>query len=123
MNLADVLRRHGPAYLHQYGSRMPASHRQAVEAILRCHTAACGGSLYTCDQCGQQRFAYHRCGHRACGQCGHTHAEAWLEAQSRRLLPVTYFLLTFTILCMRQIAKLCRANAVPLRWAMSSPSR
>ena len=97
MNLADVLRRHGPDYLRKYGSRMPASHRAAMEAILRCHTPACGGSLYSCDDCGNQRFAYHRCGHRACGQCGHPQAQAWLEAQTERLLPVGYFLATFTI--------------------------
>ena len=97
MNLADVLRRHGPAYLHKYGSRMPASHRKAMESIVRCHTPAAGGSLYGCDGCGQRHFAYHRCGHRACPQCGHPQAKAWLEAQSERLLPVTYFLLTFTI--------------------------
>jgi hypothetical protein len=97
VNLADVLRRHGPAYLRKYSGRMPARHRKAMEAILRCHTPACGGSLYACDGCGGLRFAYHRCGHRACPQCGHAHAQAWLEAQTQRLLPVTYFLLTFTI--------------------------
>lgn len=97
MTLADVLRRHGPDYLCKYGGRMPASHRAAIDAILRCHTPACGGSLYSCDGCGKQHFAYHRCGHRACPQCGHAHAQAWLEAQTERLLPVGYFLVTFTI--------------------------
>lgn len=97
MTLADVLRRHGPHYLRKYGSRMPASHRAAIDAILRCHTPACGGSLYSCDDCGNQHFAYHRCGNRACPQCGHAHAQAWLEAQTERLLPVGYFLVTFTI--------------------------
>ena len=97
MTLADVLRRHGPDYLRKYGSRMPASHRAAIDAILRCHTPASGGSLYVCDDCGKQHFAYHRCGHRACPQCGHAHAQAWLEAQTERLLPVGYFLVTFTV--------------------------
>jgi hypothetical protein len=97
VNLADVIRRHGPAYLDKYGGRMLPSHRAAMDAIVRCHTPACGGSLYACDGCGEQRFAYHRCGNRACGQCGHTQARAWLDAQSERLLPVSYFLLTFTV--------------------------
>jgi len=34
MDLADVVRRHGPAYLEKYGDRMPQGHRQALEAIL-----------------------------------------------------------------------------------------
>jgi Putative transposase/Transposase zinc-binding domain len=97
MNLADVVRRHGPAYIQKYGARMPQRHRRALDAILRCHTPACGGSLYVCAECGHQHFAYHRCGHRACGQCGFPQGEAWRARQQERLLPVTYFLLTCTV--------------------------
>jgi hypothetical protein len=97
VDLADVVRQHGPAYLRKYGDRVPASHRAALAAILRCHTPACGGSLYACDDCGGQRFAWHGCGHRACGQCGHSQAQAWLAAQTGWLLPVNYFLVTFTV--------------------------
>jgi hypothetical protein len=108
MDLADVVRRHGPAYLRKYGLRMPGSHRAALAAILRCHTPACGGSLYACDDCGKQRFAYHRCGHRACNQCGQPQQQTWLDAQTERLLPVGYFLLTFTI--PQELRALFRAN-------------
>lgn len=97
MNLADVVRRHGPAYLRKYGERMPRSHQVALDAVLRCHTPAQGGSLYACDHCGTRRFAYHRCGHRACNQCGHAQSQQWLSEQTARLLPVGYFLVTFTI--------------------------
>src|SRR5688572_20506144 len=108
MDLADVVRRHGPAYLRKYGPRMPGSHRAALAAILRCHTPACGGSLYACDGCGKQHFAYHRCGHRACNQCGQPQQQAWLDAQTERLLPVNYFLLTFTV--PEELRVLFRAN-------------
>jgi hypothetical protein len=113
MDLADVVRRHGPAYLEKFGARMPSAHRRALAAIVRCHTpaeaaasgtnggrvfrASSGGSLYVCDACGCQRFAYHRCGHRACGQCGFAQSEAWRARQNERLLPLTYFLVTCTI--------------------------
>jgi hypothetical protein len=97
MDLADVVRRHGPAYLDRFGDRIPQAHRRALEAILRCHTPACGGSLYLCPECGDLHFHYHGCGHRACGQCGHAQAQAWLERQTNRLLPVDYFLATFTV--------------------------
>ena len=97
MDLADVVRRHGPAYLEKFGERLPEAHRRALEAILRCHTPACGGSLYQCPECGELHFHYHGCGHRACGQCGRAQAQAWLERQTARLLPVDYFLATFTV--------------------------
>jgi hypothetical protein len=97
MDLAEVVRRHSPAYLAKHGARMPPAHRQALAAILRCHTPACGGSLYVCDGCGQPHYAYHRCGHRACGQCGHPQGEAWRARQGERLLPATYFLITCTV--------------------------
>ncbi|MBA2722102.1 MAG: transposase [Methylibium sp.] len=97
MELADVVRMHGPDYLAKYGARMPPGHRKALEAILGCHTPACGGSLYACDGCGARHFAWHRCGHRLCNACGHPQALAWEEAQKQRLVPVGYFLVTFTI--------------------------
>jgi len=67
-----------------------------VAALLSCRTAALGGQLYQCD-CGKEHFAYHSCNHRACPQCGHADATEWLARQRRRLLPVPYYLVTFTV--------------------------
>ena len=94
--LAEVLRRHWPAYERKFGARLLPSHRRAVAALLSCRTPALGGQLYQCA-CGKQHFAYHSCHHRACPQCGHAEATQWLERQRRRLLPVPYFLVTFTV--------------------------
>lgn len=106
--LADILRRHWPAYLARYGAcNILPSHHAAVRAILSCHTPQCGGSLYACT-CGQVHYTYHGCGHRACPQCGHQDAEAWIERQAARLLPVTYHLITFTV--PRELRSLIRSN-------------
>ena len=94
--LAEVLRRHWPAYERKYRARLLPSHRRAVAAILSCRTPALGGQLYRCD-CGQQHYAYHSCNHRACPQCGHAGATEWLQRQRRKLLPVPYYLVTFTV--------------------------
>lgn len=94
--LAEVLRRHWPAYERKFGARLLPSHRRAVQAILSCRTPALGGQLFRCD-CGRQHFAYHSCNHRACPQCGHADATEWLARQRRRLLPVPYYLVTFTV--------------------------
>lgn len=94
--LAEVLRRHWPAYERKFGARLLPSHRRAVAALLSCRTPALGGQRYQCA-CGKQHFAYHSCNHRACPRCGHADATAWLERQRRRLLPVPYYLVTFTV--------------------------
>jgi hypothetical protein len=95
--LAQILRRHWPAYVARHGAaNILPSHHAAAGAIMSCHTPERGGSLYDC-QCGHRHFAYHGCGHRACPQCGHREAQEWLDRQTARLLPVTYHLVTFTV--------------------------
>jgi Putative transposase/Transposase zinc-binding domain len=95
-SLAEVLRRHWPAYEKKFGARLLPSHRRAVQAILSCRTPALGGQLFGCE-CGRTEFVYHSCNHRACPRCGHADATDWLERQRRRLLPVPYYLVTFTV--------------------------
>lgn len=94
--LAEVLRRHWPAYERKFGARLLPSHRRAVAAILSCRTPALGGQHYRCE-CGQEHFGYHSCNHRACPRCGHANTTEWLERQRRRLLPLPYYLVTFTV--------------------------
>jgi hypothetical protein len=96
VSLADILRRHWPAYRAQYGDRIPSAHRAAVKAILSCRTPVRGGQLFACA-CGAVHYAYHSCGHRACSQCGQGDARDWAQRQENKLLPVPYFLVTFTV--------------------------
>ena len=94
--LAQVLRRHWLAYEQKFGVRLLHSHRRAVQAMLACRTAALGGKLFGCG-CGRREFVYHSCNHRACPQCGHADTTQWLERQRCRLLPLPYWLVTFTV--------------------------
>ena len=96
VTLAEILRRHWPAYQAKFGTAIPSAHRAAVKAILSCRTPQRGGQLFVCD-CGALAFAYHSCGHRACNQCGKADAKAWAQRQEGKLLPVPYFLVTFTV--------------------------
>jgi hypothetical protein len=112
--LAAVLRRHWPAYERQYRARLLPSHRRAVAALLSCRTPALGGQLYRCD-CGREHYAYHSCNHRACPQCGHADATEWLERQRRKLLPVPYYLVTFTVPAqLRQVIRSHQKDLYPL---------
>jgi len=94
--LAEILSAHWPAYRAKFGRLIPAEQHAAVRAILRCRTPALGGQRYRCA-CGREHDAYHSCNHRACPRCGQDDAAAWLARQRTRLLPVPYFLVTFTV--------------------------
>ncbi|HMN29031.1 MAG TPA: IS91 family transposase [Caldilineaceae bacterium] len=106
VELADIFRRYGPAYREQFGERMPASHLQAMAAIEACRTEALGGHVYTCPACNELLYRYHSCRNRHCPKCQHHAAQAWLKQQQAMLLPVPYFLVTFTLpAALRDIAR------------------
>jgi hypothetical protein len=94
--LADWLARQAPAWLD--GSRpLTPAQRRALLAILRCRTPELGGHVYRCAECEETDYAYHSCHHRACPRCGGARTAAWTARQEARLLPVEYFLVTFTV--------------------------
>ncbi|MBU0493241.1 MAG: transposase, partial [Chloroflexi bacterium] len=106
VELAEVFRRHGPAYRAQYGARMLPSHQRAMRDIERCRTPALGGHIYTCPHCDQTEYVYHSCRNRHCPKCQHGKAQAWLDQQRDWLLPVPYFMLTCTLpAALRPIAR------------------
>lgn len=95
--LADIFRRHGPDYEAKFAERMLPSHRQVMRAVTNCRTVALGGHVYHCEQCNEERYSYHSCRNRHCPKCQHNVGEQWLARQQDLLLPVPYFLLTFTL--------------------------
>jgi len=97
IELAEIFRRHGPAYREKYGPRMMPSHRRAMRDIERCRTEALGGHVYLCPRCERKLYSYHSCKNRHCPKCQQNAAQGWLERQQELRLPVPYFLLTFTL--------------------------
>ncbi len=97
ITLNDIFRQYGPAYRAQYGDRLLPSHRAAMAAIEDCRTEALGGHVYTCPNCATIRYSYHSCKNRHCPTCQHDAAQTWLARQQDLLLPVPYFLVTFTL--------------------------
>ena len=97
ITLAQLLREHQDGLLQTYGNRMQAEHYSALQAILACHSPACGELRYDCHACHQAQSAYPSCGHRSCPACQHGTNNQWLERQRQKLLPVDYYLVTFTL--------------------------
>jgi Putative transposase/Transposase zinc-binding domain len=97
VELAEIFRQYGPAYRAQFSDRLLPSHRQAMWAIEHCRTEALGGHVYHCPDCNQDVYQYHSCRNRHCPKCQNENAQHWLEQQREWLLPVPYFMLTFTL--------------------------
>ena len=61
LELAEVFRRFGQAFRDQQGTSLSAARRRAMTAIEHCRTAALGGHVERCGDCGYQRIAYNSC--------------------------------------------------------------
>ena len=95
--LADILRLHGPDYVAKYHDRLLPSHRRAIQDICACRTEALGGHLYRCPKCQQDHYRYHSCKNRHCPKCQNDQVDRWIDQQRALLLPVPYFMATFTL--------------------------
>jgi hypothetical protein len=109
LSVHQLLRQLAAEYLERFGWSMPGRQRQVLKKILSCRTPALGGQLFQCADCSGFAYRYHSCNDRHCPQCGQTDAEDWLERQKGRLLlPVPYFLVTFTV--PEQLRRFLRSN-------------
>ena len=68
-----------------------------MAAIEHCRTAALGGHVEGCGDCGHRRIAYNSCRNRHCPKCQGAAARTWLAEREADLLPVGYFHVVFTL--------------------------
>ena len=95
--VAEVIRSCLDEFLERYDSVLTPEQRRALKDLVSCRTAALGGHVLGCPECGHQQIAYNSCGNRHCPTCQATAAARWLEARAAELLPVPYFHLVFTL--------------------------
>jgi hypothetical protein len=96
-SVADCLRQHAPAFDETFGKRLSLTTRKVLDAITRCRSGELGAVVYRCDDCQQHHWVGRSCGNRHCPNCQAEKTAAWLEKQTKRLLPVHHFLITFTV--------------------------
>jgi len=106
--LADILRLHGPDYIAKYQNRLLPSHRRTIQDICTCRTETLGGHLYRCPQCHKEHYQYHSCKNRHCPKCQNDQVSHWIDQQRDLLLPVLYFMATFTV--PRELRRLARSH-------------
>ena len=97
LEVADIFRRHGPAWRAAHAGHVGLDKLRVMSAIETCRTAALGGHVEGCRDCGHTRIAYNSCRNRHCPKCQGAAARTWLAEREADLLPVGYFHVVFTM--------------------------
>ena len=97
LEVADVFHRHGADWRRANDGHVSLAQLQVMSAIEQCRSAALGGHVERCEDCGHSRIAYNSCRDRHCPKCQGAAAEDWLTAREADLLPVGYFHVVFTL--------------------------
>jgi len=108
LEVADVIRERGAAFVAKYGGILTAAQRKALRDLSVCRTAALGGHVQRCADCGHERIAYNSCRNRHCPKCQALARARWLEREAELLLPVEYHHVVFTLPA--EVAELALAN-------------
>ena len=93
--VADVLEAHWPEI--ERSAHINGWQIRTLGAIKRCRTAAMGGHLDACTDCGNIRISYNSCRNRHCPKCQGKKREEWIAKRETELLPVPYFHVVFTL--------------------------
>ncbi len=110
--VADVFRRYGDAYRERHGASLCTAQRRVMTAIERCRTAALGGHVEQCDQCGHQRISFNSCRDRHCPKCQSLARAQWLDDRRAELLDTQYFHVVLTL--PKEIAAIAYQNKAPV---------
>jgi hypothetical protein len=97
IEVADIFRAAGPAYRAAHAGHLSLHQLKVMSAIEHCRTAAMGGHVEACEDCGHWRIAYNSCRNRHCPKCQGAAARTWLAEREADLLPVGYFHVVFTL--------------------------
>ena len=97
LEVGDIFRKYTPAFLDRYNHVLSGDQRRVLKDLAQCRTAALGGHVEACDQCGEQRIAYNSCRNRHCPKCQGAARARWMADRAKELLPVEYFHVVFTL--------------------------
>src|SRR5215510_12127789 len=103
LELADVFKA-----LDSDTQSLTCQQRRVLRDIIQCRSAALGGHVEQCNQCGHQQIAYNSCRNRHCPKCQAAARREWMQERAAELLPVEYFHVVFTI--PEQLAPLALQN-------------
>jgi hypothetical protein len=88
---------------NQFYSRYEQSYTPSTQQakacgdILRCRTAALGGHVFECEECGHIAVRYNSCRNRHCPLCQGITKAVWVDQRSKDILNAPYFHVVFTV--------------------------
>jgi hypothetical protein len=97
LEVADIFRDHGAAWRDANRGHVSLGQLKVMSAIETCRTAALGGHVARCEDCGHTTIAYNSCRNRHCPKCQGAAARDWMAARQAELLPTPYFHVVFTL--------------------------
>lgn len=97
MELAPIIDQYRDAFIGKYGDTVLPGHLKTMNAICRCRTPGSGELYVLCPDCHHAEWRPLSCGNRSCPKCQNHEASKWIDRQQAKLLPVLYFLTTFTL--------------------------
>ena len=97
LEVADIFRAHGPVWRSANAGHVSLGQLKVMSAIECCRTAALGGHVAACQDCGHTVISYNSCRNRHCPKCQGAAAKDWLAARQAELLPVEYYHVVFTL--------------------------
>ncbi len=97
MEMASIINQYYDAFMIKYADTSLPGHLKALNAIRGCRTPDSGELYVHCPECNHAEWRPLSCGHRSCPKCQNHETSQWIDRQQAKLLPVLYFMATFTL--------------------------
>lgn len=97
MEMASIVNQYYDACKIKYKNVLLPGHLKALNAMQNCRTPSAGELYICCPKCDHTEFRPLSCGHRNCPKCQNHETSQWIDRQQSKLLPVLYFMVTFTL--------------------------
>ena len=97
IRLAHIVAAHAAELVAQYNHTLLPSQLVALNALQACRSSMSPRMQLACDDCPEQSFLPHSCGHRSCPHCQAHESQRWIDQQLKKLVPGNYFMVTFTL--------------------------
>ena len=99
MKIKTIIEEYRDLFKRKYSHVLLPGQLKALYSMINCRTPECGEMVLECtdDDCDHTQMQPYSCGNRSCPQCQNHETTKWVERQKKKLLPVVYFLVTFTV--------------------------
>ena len=97
MQLANIIDDYSDAFFARYGDTVLPEQINALNSICSCRTSDAGQIYTACPDCNHTQTHPLSCGNRNCPHCQNHETSQWIDRQQNKLLPVRYFMVTFTL--------------------------